>query len=725
MKRFSLAKHLLWSISHEVAIFDPLIPILLVDNRSMDGTVIAYQGATGLFLRPDLYIMNFVRCIAFIVAALSVSVLNVSAQNPTVVAEIDGQVFTLQDFEREYAKTVGNRQVAQGDSLPEYTDFLRRYVNFLIKLKEADAAGYYEDEDLQLEINGYRSSFARPYLIDNEIVEPIIKDLYEKRKEYIHASHVMTTLPQNNPSPADTLRAWTKMVALQDSIRQGIPFGDLALRNSEDPVASDPNAARGYRGDLGSFTGGQMIKPFEHAAYSTPVGEVSDIVRSAYGYHIVKVHSREPTKPDYFVSHILLRFQGATEQDSIQTYLKMDSLKTRIDEGASFAELAKTHSEDEISGQNGGSFMAAIQYRNRNLDQIFHDALFALETPEQISDVVETPFGLHLIKLDSIAQAKTLEQQYDQLGRMARALPRIQTAEAALAKTSLELYTSTVDTLLLTRLIGGVAVDSLQRYLQELSEIDSVGAMPLITLEDSVYTIRDFAEFAAGQVNLLGSTRSSIGNVLVYVSRFLEDKALLYRSFELEYTDAEFKEIIQDFKDGLAIFKIMEDSVWDASSEDTLRLMQHFETNPEQYQWPDRYRLIELSGASDSLLTRAVNVRDAGSSWENLATQIAADSTWDVMLDTLLVAQLTGSIYDQATRLSEGEHTEILPVRSRKIVLYMDGMEAARPKTFEEAKTEVMTDIQVELEQRLHQRLRQKYEVKTFPDRLQEAFQSP
>ncbi|MCY3630025.1 MAG: peptidylprolyl isomerase [Bacteroidetes bacterium] len=664
--------------------------------------------------------MKFVRCAALLSAVFLIS--DASAQN-TIVAEIDGKSLTLQEFEHEYAETIGGRAAASDDSLKEYVDFLDRYVNFRLKLKEADVAGYFENEDLLAEINGHRASFAKPHLIDNEILEPMVRDIYEKRKEYVHASHIMAIFSSNTPSPADTLRAWNKMLTLQDSLREGTPFGDLAERMSEDPSASSPTSIRGYRGDLGWFTGGQMIEPFEIAAYNTPVGGVSDIIRSSYGYHILTVHDRETTKPDYLASHIMVRFQRATQADTARAYAKMDSLKTLLDQGMDFAEVAINHSDDQASAQSGGSLGGLIQFRNPNLDRTFHDALFTLKTPGQISDIVETPFGLHLIKLDDIVALQTLEQSYDRLAGMVEKLPRIRTAEVALEKSLRELYTSTVDTLLLTRLIGNVLPDSVQKHLQKLVENDSVGATPLITLEDSIYTLKEFVSFASTQPNPNNSGLASTGQVLVHAEAFLDDKVLFYHSFELEHTDQEFKEKMRDYRNGLAIFRIMDDSVWSAASQDTLRLLQHYEANPELYQWPDRYRLIEIFGVSDSLLTEAVNLLELGGAWEDLQNKIAEDSTWTLQLDTVLVAETTNSVYDHAVDLSVGEHTEILSTRSRRLVLYMDGMEPARMKTFEEALSEVMADIQVELEQRLHHRLREKYRVTTFPDRLEKAFQ--
>jgi peptidyl-prolyl cis-trans isomerase SurA len=663
--------------------------------------------------------MKTARCIALIAAMLSAPI--VFAQD-IVVAEIDGEAFTLADFEREYAKTVGSAEIASKDSLPEYTDFLRRYVNFLVKLKEAEAAGYFDHPDIQAEINEYRASFAKPYLLDNEIVTPLVEDLYEKRKEFVHASHIMTAIIQEG-SPADTLRAWSKIMALQDSLAQGVPFGDLAFRQSEDRAASSEGSRRGFRGNLGTFSAGDMIKSFEDAAYNTPVGEISDVVRSAYGYHLIKVHAREDAKPDYHVSHIMVRFLGDTSADSAKVHAKIDSLKALIDEGASFDEMARAHSEDRSSAQHGGYLGGAIRYKAPDFDKDFHDAAFALEEIGQISDVVETPFGLHIIRLDNVDSLGTLDEMYDELARLARNLPRMREAETALARSSRELYTVSVDTLLLSRLLGGIQRDSVQQYLGELAAIDSVGAMPLITLADSSYTLKQFASFAAQQTNAVGYGPTAVMQSLIYTDAFLNDKALAYRSFELEKSDQGFREIMQNFEEGLTIFKIMEDSVWNASSADTLRLLNHYNANIERYQWPDRYRLLEISGAVDSVLIVTVDWLDQGRTWADLVEKIAADSTLNLQLDTVLVPGYTNSVYDRALTLSKGEHTGILSAHNRRLVLYMDGGEPPRSKTFEEARTEVMADIQVEIEQNLHMRLRSKYRVKTFPDRLTTAYQ--
>ncbi|MCY4172304.1 MAG: peptidylprolyl isomerase [Bacteroidetes bacterium] len=658
-----------------------------------------------------------ISCFCTLVAVL-LTASNVFAQE-VIVAQIDGELLSLQELDAQYAEALGSPSTSSIDSLEDFTDFFNRYVNYRVKVKEARNAGYFENPELQSEISEYRISFAQPYLMDNSVVKPMIDTLVNRSYEFVHASHIMTRIESNSSTPDDTLDSWTKIVALKDSLDAGIPFGDLAERQSEDPSASSPNSIRGYRGDLGMFKGGEMILPFENAAYSTPIGNTSGIVRSAFGYHILKVHDRQARQPDRLASHIMIRFAGNTPEDSLQAFAKIDSLELLIEQGMPFEEVAMEYSEDPGSAPSGGSLGAFIENHSPNIDRTFHDALYSLDSVGQISKVIETPFGLHLIKFDDVAELPTYDDEYVRMSRLLQSLPRLKSAENDLQQSLRELYTISVDTLELSRLIENIPTDSMKAHL---SELHSDNSTPLISLQDSVYTVGHFANFMSEQVTVSNNNKIPIDFILFYANEFLNDKIIYYHSFELEQSDPEFREILQKFTEGLAIFAIMEDSVWNASSEDSLALVNFFETNPDQYVWPDRYSLIEISGSPDSLLTEAIQLLETTGMVE-LQNKINSDSTWNLRVDSILVGFSTNSIYDQATELSSSEHTEILSDRSRRLFLYMVGIEPARNKTFEEARSEVISYRQAIIEEEFHQRLRSKYNVVTFPERLELAFQ--
>ena len=226
------------------------------------------------------------------------------AADPSTVAIYDNKSLNLEEFERRYARSVGGRMEAAGDSLSDYADFLDRYLDFRIKVLHAEDLGLNNDSTIQAEIESYRNQLARPFLLERDIMEPILLDLYEKKQNMVDASHILARVGMAG-SPEDTLLAYNKMLAIVDSLEQGIDFGELAYRNSDDPSARGNRI--GAKGRLGYFMGGQMVKAFEDRAYSTPAGSHSPIFRSEFGYHILFVHDRRARVPDVWASHIATR----------------------------------------------------------------------------------------------------------------------------------------------------------------------------------------------------------------------------------------------------------------------------------------------------------------------------------------------------------------------------------------------------------------------------------
>ena len=644
-------------------------------------------------------------------------------KDPSTVALYADQMLTLDEFEDRYARTVGGRDVALDDSLSEYQDFLERYVDFRLKVLAADSAGYSNDPSIQQEINTYRASFARPYLIDKEVMNPILSDFYQRRKELIEASHILLRL-NTDASAQDTLPAYLKMSAIRDSVQRDLAdFGDLAFRNSEDPSARNPQAPQGYRGNLGYFTAGTMVEDFENVAYRTEKGKVSKIFRTQYGYHLMYVHDRREMVPPIRISHIMIRFKGATAADTLNARLKIDSLKTRLDAGDAFEELAKNHSEERNSGRRDGDagFLAFDNYR---VEPALKEAFFGMEELDKVG-FVESRFGYHLFKITERREMGTFEEEYESLKNTVSKLPRLRKAEQALAKDARTRYTSTIDTTALLGIFADTGLNTMMQQVRRGTFPDSVQAIPVATLDDSTFTFGQVTTLAKDPAILVRNMLTKEEQVVELANVFLDQMAISQDALQLEFRDEEFGLIMNEFRDGLVLFKLMEDSVWTAASEDSVGLARYFDAHQDRYQYPDRRRLLELFSLSDSLLQATVERIDQGLSWSDLQAELARDTTNALRLDTMLVAGPTNSVYDQALDIREGEHTSLIPYRGGHVVLFHNGTESARPKTLEEARAELVNDYQKVVEDQLIERLRRQYRVRTFPERLVSAFKEP
>lgn len=645
----------------------------------------------------------------------------IARDDPSILAVINDQTFSIQDFERAYTRSYIDLDTVQTDSIAAYRDFLERYVNFRLKVLGAIDAGYAKEPELAKEVAGYRAALARPKLVNQEILLPLLTDFHAKMQEMVEASHLMILLDEG-AAPDDTMRAHSRMASLRDTLMKGADFGDLAYQQSQDPSARNPTMHQGYRGYLGFFGPGQMIKSFEDQAYRTPVGEVSPVFRTRYGYHLLYVHSRQPAIPDIRVAHILVRPESATPEDSEAARVKIQGFKERLDAGEDFRNLAREVSEDRNSGPSGGDF-GRIRYGDMRIDPAISEAAFALEDEGDISEIVESSVGLHILMLVARDEIESFEKEYDSIERIVSRLPRMRDAEKRLAADARARFSTTLDTTRLSSFVAGLAPDSVAIHLVTMTRTDSVASLPVATLADSVITLGALAAFAAAnKTEVIRNMPTATEQAVELADVYLNYGAVTLRALELEKTDEDFATTMTEFREGLLLFALMEDSVWTVAAQDSALHQAQYSRHADRYQYPDRMRIIEFYSNSDSLLQDVVARIDNRMSWEEYDGYWTEDSTMVVRIDTAFVEGVTNSVYDRALGLAEGEHTASILYRRGHLVLLYDGVEPARPKTIDEARAEIINELQVILEDRLLRRLRAKFRVVVYPERLQGVF---
>ncbi|MFT5514110.1 MAG: peptidyl-prolyl cis-trans isomerase SurA [Rhodothermales bacterium] len=634
-----------------------------------------------------------------------------------VVATIGDQAFTMAEFERQYVRSMPDSTTAASDSLEQYQDFLERYVDFRLKVMEADSAGYDTREDLVTEMAQYRGQLARPYLLERKVVEPLIRDLWEKKAEMVDVSHILLRLDPSAP-PADTVRAYNRLSALMDSVAAGADFGAIAAEHSEDPSAKDAQRP-GYRGHLGYYSGGRMVKPFEDRMFSTPVDSVSEIFRTQFGYHVLQVHDRIPSRPDRRIAHIMIQPRGQTAADSLDASDRLASVLERLASGEEFADVATEMSDDKQSAPRGGH-LDAVAFDGW-LPPEMRDTAFAIDSVGVVSAPLTTAFGQHVIKLLGIDTAPTFEEAYEDLKNEVARLPRSNQAEAEFAAQIRVRENARVDSAWVNELMGTSSPDSVLFSFSSGSGDLEIKRRAIAFLGDSVYSAGQFGQFAAGYSG--AREQNAQRRFHSALDAFLDDRAISFEVSILEARDANFRRTMQEFRDGLMLFRLMEDSVWSAANADTSALMERYEASKASYVFPDRVRILGIASSSDSLMQVVHSLLSAGTPYSAVREAYMADSTSRVRFDTTYVEGETSSIYDQAVSLDPGASTGVLAYSGGKIVLINDGTEPSRPKLFDEARAEVVGAYQEYLEAALIEKLRARYSVHTYPNRLVTAFQ--
>jgi len=497
-----------------------------------------------------------------------------------VIIRIEDREISKSEFLEIYRKNNLESVIAEKKSPEEY---LEMYINFRLKVKYAKDQGLDTLQSFVDELQGYREQLAQRYLVDHGVTERLVEEAYERSQYDVRVSHILLNLEEHAP-PRDTLEVYEQMMDLRQRILDGEPFGDLAVEYSDDPSASGREATgnqpaqRGNAGDLGYFTVFNMVYPFESAAYNTEPGEISLPFRSGFGYHIVKVHDRLPAMGQARVAHIMLMTpDGTTEEELVEKEQKIHELHSRItDDGADFEELAEEYSEDRQSAPRGGEMAPFTS--NRMVPQ-FIEAISGMEEGE-ISEPVRSDFGWHIIKLLERNPPPDFEDAYADLKNRIQRDARSQLGQEAVIERLKEEYDFFENSEALYALYDVVdeSIFSGQWDPEEARGMDEV----LFGFAGKEFTQEDFAGYI--EKNQRRQNPVSIAEILNrYYQQMVIDRIITYEDQHLEEKYPEFRQVMQEYHDGILLFEITNKKVWSRATQDREALKDFFADHQDRY----------------------------------------------------------------------------------------------------------------------------------------------
>ena len=512
------------------------------------------------------------------------------AVNQPVLAKFGNNNIYTSEFEYVYKKNNANSPDAYtSQSLKEYLDL---YTNFRLKVKEAEEGGLDTSSSFKKELEGYRKQLAQPYLTEKGVTDQLCHEAYERMKEEVNASHILIEVGPD-ADPKDTLAAYNKLLEIRQKAVAGQDFGKLAAEYSQDP------SAKTNKGNLGYFTALQMVYPFEDAAYKTPAGEVSQPVRTRFGYHILKVHNKRTSQGQVHVAHIMVRATtGLSASDSLAAKQKADEIYKKVKAGENWEVLVNQFSDDVNSKSKGGELP---WFSTGRMIPSFEDASFKLVNPGDVSEPVLTPYGWHIIKL---LEKKKLES-YQELEA---------SIKSKVAKDSRSELNKTV---LLQRL------KKENNFVENTKAVDAACAMAdstllngaftkttdektnliLFTIKDEKYTTANFFDF----VKMVQKPKKGI-SPSQYMRNFYRDfsnsKLISYEESHLEEKYIDYKMLVREYRDGILLFQLMDDKVWSKAIEDTAGLRAFFNSNNSNYRWNTRAQATIYNVANKETLEK-------------------------------------------------------------------------------------------------------------------------
>lgn len=612
-----------------------------------------------------------------------------------VLLKLGKHPVTKAEFVRLYRK---NNQSTTADSLKKTPEeYLSLFVNFKLKVLEAESLGRDTSASFKTEFKQYRDQLAQSYLTQTDVSDSALQRAYRRRITEVRASHILIAIG-SKASPDDERAAYEKCLSIRTQLLAGADFAETARRYS-----NDPSAARNG-GDLGYFTAFQMVQPFEDAAFELPIDSLSMPVRTRFGLHLIKVTDRQPSKGQIRLAQIVKRLQPNTSQHELAaaTHL-LDSLKNAARSGADFGNLARRFSDDKQSAANGGvlPWLAATGMPAELVDEVFNRT-----RDNEISEVVRSAYGLYLFKRLELKSVPGFAETRDWLTEKIRSNPQFaadkQQAFVLGLKNAYGFHENRAQTDRFIRQIEDALKSG--KMLSEITEADTAA---LFGFAGQTCTRREFADYLVKQkIDPGPALRSDLYDCY---TRFTDACLLRYEDSVLETKYPEFADLAREYHDGILLFNLSEEKIWNQAKTDSLGFARFCAKNKNRFHWGPRFDgwviRCETQQVRDYL--DAIFDEDPRISVEELEDLLNVGFQNQAFIQKGIFARGSNALVDylvwngpQPSDYADGLHF----VRGNRV--------APRAKTPDEARGQYLAAYQDYLEQQWIGALRKKYPVK-------------
>lgn len=492
---------------------------------------------------------------------------------------IEGDTTTAGDFWYLFNKNNFDKTVPNMDSLNNYREL---YSKFLLKVKDAGVRGLDTTKKFVKEFEGYKNQLAESYLKDKSVTENLVKEAYQRSLEDVEASHILINI-KYHALPNDTLEAYKRALKVQTLARSGKDFGELAKEYSEDPSAKTNN---GY---LGFFAAFKMVYPFENGAYETKIGEISEIVRTRFGYHVLKVHSKRKAIGEVKVAHIMMLVkEDMDEKKKLAAKQKIDEVYVKLQAGDSFETLAQQFSEDQQTRGKGGElpWFGAGKFVPE-----FENSAFALSTVGSYSKPVKTKYGWHIIKLLDSKPVLPFEEMEAELKNKVARSDRAEKSEAAVLNRIKKEYGFTEKFWFRKDRHG---INSFFQYCDTtlltgkwVAPKDAKLKTKMFAFAGKKYRQKDFADYITEK---LIPRRGGDYKHLVNFSYNDWVKSILinHEKTQLGKKYPDYLRLLKEYRDGIILFELTDQMVWSKAIKDTAGLKAFHAKHKSEWKWADR-----------------------------------------------------------------------------------------------------------------------------------------
>ncbi len=636
---------------------------------------------------------------SLILVFVSLCFTTVFGQSQETILTIDNQEISSEEFLRVYNKNNNLTSSTDQKSIDEYMDL---FINYKLKVIEAENLGYDTIQSFIDEFTGYEKQLAKPYLEDSKLKEGLVEEAYERYAQEVKASHILIKCPAK-ALPHDTLTAYNKIKAIRARIIAGEPFEQVAKATSDDP------SVKNNSGDLGYFSAFRMVYPFECAAFTTPVGEVSKIFRTSYGYHILKVYDKRPNRGSVKAAHIATTIaRNATEPEIRAAEEKINKAYTALMNGMPWNEAVKEFSENPRTKANNGEigWLSAGQAPAE-----FFDPIIKLDTNE-FTKPIRTEGGFHI---GYVLDKKPIESFEEAKEKMARQVDRDAARKAALREQQKAALKKKYKAKEYKENIAAITTTLDSSIYNNGWDTGKAAQLtkPVLVIDQTTYTQYDYAKYLASKDVMKGKKTELDGLVAFNYDNYVEKTLTDYAMQQLPEENSDYKYLLNEYHDGILLFNLTNDKVWQKAQEDTLGL-EAFYKDAEKYQWNERivvniykYKDNTYTSKLPSLIKKQIKKKKDGSYLSDALCP--NDSLGCISINTKTYEKGQDAMADKLTWKKGTYITE--SDKDYNYIYYVVKTIGKTDKTLNEAKGMYIADYQSSLEESWISELKGKYDI--------------
>lgn len=623
-------------------------------------------------------------------AGMSVFALAMLAKDP-VIMTVNGEDVLRSEFEYLYHKN--SQQQLSPQPLQEYAEMFKLYK---LKVADAKAEGIDTMASFRKEMAQYRRELAQPYLTDSIFLNRLVDEAAARAAEEVEVSHIMLAKTR---SEKENRVLQARLDSIRKEIKGGADFGEMAKKFSVDRGS----ASKG--GSLGFIPSGRYPYEFEMAAYSLPAGEVSEIVESPVGYHLLKTGLHRPAKGKVHVSHIMkMARRDATPEAKAAAKASIDSIYRIVKADPSkFEEIAKSESDDRGSAVKGGELP---WFGPGEMVPEFEAMSFAIADGE-VSEPVESQFGWHIILKHGHKTAPTADELRPELLKRFNSpqdgrwnVIKHHNTERLAAKHKGSINRKTLGELTAAAASG---IDSL--YFVKFMDSPQ-GDMVLVETATRKIPVKDYvSKFSKYRTT---DSDEAINTIEKGVESFFSDELEKEEEDWLYANNPDYRNLLNEYHDGSLLYEVSVRKVWDKAAKDKDGLEEYFRTHKDNYSWAVPHAKGILVQAQNDSVASAVRERMDALPSDSIVKQIRKEFKGKATAERILVEKGTNAMVDNI--LFGG--APVTPSGNYTVYFLYSPRVLTSPEDASDVRGVVTGDYQNYLETRWAEELKAKYPVK-------------